>query len=66
VRDSTGGNEDHEELASGGIGLFVDAKDKAAQVYYERFGFVYLPDGPLQLFLPLPTLRTALEGGVRE
>ena len=47
--------------SAGGIGLFVDAKDEAAKSYYERFGFVALPDSPLQLFLPLQTLRQALE-----
>jgi hypothetical protein len=44
----------------GGIGLFVDAKDDAATAYYEQFGFVPLPDNPLQLFLPLQTIREAL------
>ena len=47
--------------SAGGIGLFVDAKDDAARAYYERFGFVPLPDNVLQLFLPLQTLRKALE-----
>ena len=45
----------------GGIGLFVDAKDEAAGGYYQQFGFIPLPDSALQLFLPLPTLRKALE-----
>ena len=48
--------------SAGGIGLFVDAKDEAAKAYYERFGFIALPDSPLQLFLPLATLKNALEG----
>ena len=47
--------------SAGGIGLFVDAKDEAARAYYEQFGFNSLPDNALQLFLPLPTLRKALE-----
>ena len=47
--------------SAGGIGLFVDAKDEAATAYYERFGFVPLPDNSLLLFLPLQTLRRALE-----
>lgn len=47
--------------SAGGIGLFVDAKDDVAKAYYERFGFVPLPDNPLQLFLPLQTVREALE-----
>jgi len=46
--------------AVGGIGLFVDAKDEAARAYCQRFGFERLPDKPLQLFLPLGTIRQAL------
>jgi GNAT superfamily N-acetyltransferase len=42
---------------AGGIGLFVDAKDAAAQAYYEKFGFVPHPHNALQLFLPLQTIR---------
>ena len=45
---------------AGGIGLFVDAKDAEAKHYYERFGFVSLPDHPLELFLPLKTIQDAL------
>ena len=47
--------------SAGGVGLFVDAKDESAKAYYERFGFMPLPDNFLQLFLPLQTLRKALE-----
>jgi ribosomal protein S18 acetylase RimI-like enzyme len=47
---------------AGGIGLFVDAKDEAAKRYYERFGFVSLPDNGLQLFLPVETIQEALAG----
>ena len=47
--------------SAGGIGLFVDAKDEAGRAYYEQFGFVPLPESALQLFLPLQTLRKALE-----
>ena len=47
--------------SAGGIGLFVGAKDNAAKAYYQRFGFVPLPENPLQLFLPLQTQRKALE-----
>jgi len=43
--------------AAGGIGLFVDAKDEDAKRYYERFGFVPLRQNPLQMFLPLETVR---------
>ncbi len=48
--------------SAGGIGLFVDAKDNEAKAYYERFGFVSLPDTPLLLFLPLQSIHEALAG----
>ena len=38
----------------------VDAKDEAAARFYRGFGFVPLPDAPLELFLPLRTDREAL------
>ncbi len=41
------------------IGFFVDAKNKNAKSYYEQFGFIPLPDRPLELFLPLTTLQKA-------
>ena len=43
------------------IGFFVDAKDNEAKAYYEQFGFIQLPDNPLELFLPLSTLRNAYD-----
>ena len=49
--------------SAGGIGLFVDAKDNEAKAYYERFGFVSLPDTPLLLFLPLQSIRDVLASG---
>jgi GNAT superfamily N-acetyltransferase len=44
---------------TGLIGLFVDAKDVGARSFYERFGFVRLPDQPFRLFLPRRTLLAA-------
>ena len=41
---------------AGGIGLFVDAMDKSAAGYYQRFGFEASPDNPLLLFLPAKVL----------
>lgn len=41
------------------IGFFVDAKDREAVMYYKQFGFIPLPDNPLELFLPLATIRQA-------
>lgn len=43
------------------IGFFVDAKSSKAKAYYEQFGFIPLPDNPLELFLPLGTLRQAYD-----
>ncbi len=40
-------------------GFFVDARNKNAKAYYEQFGFIPLPDRPLELFLPLATLQEA-------
>jgi ribosomal protein S18 acetylase RimI-like enzyme len=48
--------------AAGGIGLFVDAKDRDAKLYYEQFGFISLPDNELELFLPVKTIEDALRG----
>ncbi|WP_016949263.1 GNAT family N-acetyltransferase [Anabaena sp. PCC 7108] len=42
---------------AGVIGLFVDAKDEKAQTYYQRYGFVSLVDIPLEMFLPLETIK---------
>ncbi len=36
---------------AGGIGLFVDAIDLRASVFYQRLGFEASPDNPLLLFL---------------
>ena len=33
--------------------MVVDAKDEQAQAFYERFGFVRLPDAGRRLFLPM-------------
>lgn len=46
---------------AGIIGLFVDAKDEVAKAYYERYGFLSLKDIPLELFIPLSTIRQLLE-----
>lgn len=46
--------------AVGGVGLAVDAKDERAAVWYERFGALRLLDDPLNLVLPLDTIRAAL------
>jgi len=43
------------------IGFFVDAKGDEAAMYYRQFGFLPLPDNPLELFLPIATIRQALK-----
>jgi ribosomal protein S18 acetylase RimI-like enzyme len=35
--------------------IIVDAKNKRAQAFYERYGFRPFPDAPRRLFLPLET-----------
>ncbi len=45
----------------GVIGFFVDAKNKAVKRYYQKFGFIFLPDHPLELFLPFATLQKMFE-----
>ncbi len=42
------------------IGFFVDAKHHAARTYYEQFGFISFREEPLEMFLPLATLRQVL------
>ncbi|RJQ78894.1 MAG: GNAT family N-acetyltransferase [Desulfobacteraceae bacterium] len=43
------------------IGFFVNAKNQDARKYYEQFGFIALPNNPLELFLPLNSLKAAIE-----
>ena len=42
---------------AGLIGLFVDAIDEPAAVYYRKYGFVALESNPLQLFLAMGTIQ---------
>jgi GNAT superfamily N-acetyltransferase len=46
------------------IGFFVDAKNHEARNYYQRFGFLSFPVRPLEMFLPLATMRQALSDPV--
>lgn len=46
---------------AGIIGLFVDAKDDAARKFYEHYGFMAIPEHPLQLFLTVGTIRAISE-----
>ena len=47
----------------GGVALAIDAKDRSAVRWYERFGAVPLLDDPLKLVLPLAVIAEALYGG---
>jgi GNAT superfamily N-acetyltransferase len=44
----------------GGLALAIDAKDRAAAQWYQRFGALPLFDDPLKLVLPLETIRATL------
>lgn len=39
------------------VAVVIDAKHERAQGFYARYGFFSLPDQPLTLWLPLPTLQ---------
>ena len=41
--------------------LMVDALDDGAARFYQRYGFLPLPDSPLRLMLPMATLRRLVE-----
>ncbi len=43
------------------IGFFVDAKNHDSRVYYEQFGFISFPKHPMEMFLPLTTMRQAID-----
>lgn len=40
----------------GMIGVVVDAKNKQARAYYERYEFEHFPDSPLTLWLPVAAI----------
>jgi len=44
----------------GGVALAIDAKDREAAKWYERFGAMRLLDDPLKLVLPLTTIADAV------
>lgn len=43
----------------GAVALPVDAKDEGAMRFYAKYGFIALPDRPLNLFLPIARVREA-------
>jgi GNAT superfamily N-acetyltransferase len=44
----------------GGVALAIDAKDRQAAKWYERFGAISLMDDPLKLILPLSVVAQAI------
>jgi hypothetical protein len=44
----------------GAVALMVHAKDDEGRRFYEHFGFLPSPLQPLQMFLPLATIRRAI------
>lgn len=50
----------HVSQVMGIAGLFVDAKHKQAQVYYQQFGFLALPEQLDNLFMPISTIIKSL------
>lgn len=51
-------------LASATLAVYavvVDAKDESARAFYERFGFIVLPDSASRLFLPMSTVERLFE-----
>jgi GNAT superfamily N-acetyltransferase len=45
----------------GGVALAIDAKDKRAAKWYERFGAMPLLDDPLKLILPLDVVANGIK-----
>lgn len=50
---------------SGVYALLVDAKNRVAKRFYERFGFIAIAGHPLTLYLPLETGLRALQAAQR-
>lgn len=40
--------------------IVLDAKNERVQQWYQQFGFSFLPETPLRMFLPMSVLRDAL------
>ena len=41
--------------------VIVDALNEDARIYYEKYGFISLPNNPLKLFLPLSTIESLVD-----
>lgn len=46
---------------SGVYALLLDAKSEGAKRFYERFGFVFIAERPMALYLPLDTAQASLQ-----
>ena len=44
------------------MAVVVDAKDAAAEAFYEHFGFARLQQQPSRLFLPMKTVAALFRG----
>ncbi|MBF0266551.1 MAG: GNAT family N-acetyltransferase [Gammaproteobacteria bacterium] len=44
--------------------LIVEAINEDAKKYYEKFGFIPLPDQPFKLFLPLSTIESLINSSI--
>lgn len=44
----------------GAVALLVDAKDEGAKRFYSKYGFLELPERPLNLFLPIARVKEAM------
>jgi GNAT superfamily N-acetyltransferase len=44
----------------GAVALLVDAKDETGKRFYLKYGFLELPDRPLNLFLPIARVKEAV------
>jgi predicted GNAT family N-acyltransferase len=44
----------------GAVAMLVDAKDAEAKRFYLKYGFIKLPDRPLNLFLPIACVKEGM------
>jgi GNAT superfamily N-acetyltransferase len=49
----------------GAVALLVDAKDENVKRFYLKYGFLELSDRPLNLFLPIASVKEAITRGTR-
>ena len=49
-----------ESKKMGGAFVIVNAKNEKAKSFYNKYGFLALPDNPLTLFLPVKTISSTI------